>query len=147
MRNLYFFVSLLAVFFLFSSKGFSDAPSGIKARAYLRASVSSAGIFSTKAFYNGTFAGHGYDGILSACNSEFKGSQPCNNYNLLEAKFWQYLIFPIGAWILNPSVACLAATTNSTDVDGTCVFTASDYGNQVTTCSCNMIIPVCCVKP
>jgi len=114
-------------------------------RAILRTPLTQTPIFQTKNIYNGTFAGLGYDGMFAACDKEVKGAQPCNNANLIDLKFWRNLIFPLGAWILATDIECLSATSNDTDVDGTCVLTAS-YGNAVTTCTCNMVIPVCCVK-
>jgi hypothetical protein len=146
MRKTHLLVLLLSFSFLFSAEGISFAAAK-REIAVLKKATTDAPIFLSKNFYNGSFAGQGYDGMVAACDSDIKGAQPCDDSNVLKFKFWRYRIFEIGAWVLNPSIACLAGTTNSTDVLGTCVFTAEDYGNQVTQCSCNMIIPVCCVKP
>lgn len=143
MRKTHLLLLLLSASFLMPTQGFAMVAAK---RSIMRKPFTATPIFQTKTIYNGTFAGRGYDGMIAACDQEVKGAQPCNKASLLDTKFWRDLIFQLGAWVMATDIACLSATSNDTYVDGTCVLT-SEYGNAVTTCTCNMLIPVCCVKP
>ena len=95
----------------------------------------SAKFVSTKNLYNGTLS---YNGLGKACSKEFPNSSPCNKFNLLSG-IWKYNLPP--SWILTLDTNCLGYTTNSSDVDGTCIVTSFGY---VTTCSCEEYLSVCC---
>ena len=96
------------------------------------------GIFFTEKMYNGSLT---YDGFLSACKEQYPTSSPCNEYNLLNKKYWRYPLQT--SWVLSVTDNCLGYTTNSTEVLGKALL--SFYPNGISTASCNMIIPLCCL--
>ena len=91
----------------------------------------------TKNSYNGSIS---YEGYFNLCHNESSHSLPCTKNDLLKG-FWKTSFPP--SWILTTDKNCLGYSTNSSYVDGTCINTASF--NYVTTCTCNMIIPLTCV--
>ncbi len=97
--------------------------------------LSQAKFVATKNKYNGTLY---YDGLAKACLREFPASKPCDKVNLLKG-FWHFNLSP--SWILTLNNNCLGYTTNSTEVDGSCLSTSFGY---VTTCSCDMFLSCCC---
>lgn len=86
--------------------------------------------------YNGTV---GWAELEKACIMPFK---PCTSHKLLENYFWLYNTTL--SWVMDASVNCVGYTTDNEIALGTCL----PYRNmpkQLTTCSCDMNIPVCCV--
>ena len=93
---------------------------------------------STSTNYNGNTT---YDGLFKACRKEFPQSSPCTIESLVKGYFWKFTLLPT-SWILKLSNNCLGYTTNSSYTLGTCVDTSQ---LAVTDCSCEMMIPICCV--
>ena len=90
---------------------------------------------TTKNTYNGTIT---YDGLFKACLNEYRNSKPCTRIQLLD-KFWKQNIAV--SWILEIDINCVGYTTDSEESIGTCI--VKQFG-QLTECSCNMNIPICC---
>lgn len=92
----------------------------------------------TKAVYNGTVS---YSAFQKTCLKEYPGSQPCTSDDLLKG-FWKYPVATV--WLFNANTNCLGYTSDSTEVDGTCLISGLYY---VSTCSCNMYLPLLCYSP
>jgi hypothetical protein len=99
---------------------------------------------STFATYNGSL---GYTGLWTACQKEWPRSHPCTPVDLNEF-FWKTPLLP--SWTMQPDRNCVGYSTNSTLVFGPCVISGVIYGNtsitQLTECTCDMKISVCCAE-
>lgn len=91
---------------------------------------------TTEQFYNGTT---GYNGLFVACNRMHQSSRPCTVIQLLN-RFWMSKTLH-RSWILALDVNCVGYTTNATEALGTCIVPSFQ---QLTMCSCNMLMPICC---
>ena len=104
----------------------------------LLAVVSGQKYLITKAVYNGTVS---YSAFQKTCLKEYPGSQPCTSDNLLEG-FWTFAakLRPT-VWLFDAQTNCLGYSSDSLEVDGTCLISGLYY---VSTCSCNMYLPLLC---
>ena len=96
----------------------------------------------TKKLYNGTT---GFNGLFDACDEmrekfNLNNVKPCTMVQLLDG-FWQQTEKLQDSWVLDMFVNCVGYTTNSSDTDGTCLMPES---SQLTTCTCEMLLPICC---
>jgi len=82
-----------------------------------------------------------YAGYYNICQKY--SATPCTSDKLLVLKFWQYEL-PL-SWIMDATVNCVGYSTSSSMAEGSCVDT-NQLGYQVTTCTCDMAIYLCCIK-
>ena len=90
---------------------------------------------TTKNAYNGTIT---FDGLVKACQNEFKNGKPCTKVQLYNGSWKQNI--PI-SWILEFSDNCLGFTTDNNYTGGTAFYSKLGYTEMVT---CNMYLAVCC---
>jgi len=94
--------------------------------------------FHTTNGYNGSIT---YDGFYKACKQVDNSSNPCTKESLTHG-FWNYDLSQ--SWILQSDISnCLGYSTNSSNIFGPCVVSRWNYA---TTCTCDMIMQVCCYK-
>lgn len=102
----------------------------------LVAATGAINFINTVKLYNGTIGGSSYKGFAIGC----KSAKPCTIVQLLEGQVWNYPQLA-DCWILDLTINCAGYLTNSSYTIGTCLL--MQYG-QLSTCTCNMLLPLCC---